>query len=190
MALDRAGERIEEGRLPAAGATGDQQVRADLNAGPQKGRSLDRKRAEPDQVVQRIRTRRELTNPEPRAIHRDWRQNYGQPRAIHQPDFGHRLAEIERPANAREERRDGAQEVVLVVKAVVGHQDPALAFDIDRIRGVDHDFGQARFAHELLYELEGRRHLRGDRPRGRRRSHDHGISVTERATTVYPPNGL
>ena len=151
---DAGRQGVEQGRLAAARAAGDQQVRANLDAGPQERGRLDGQAAEPDQVVEPEGARRELADGEHRSVDRDRREHDGEPGAVWQANFQDRIAGVEPAAGGRDQRFDGGHEVVFVSELPVRHKDPTVALDVDRVGPVDHDLGQAGVAEQRQDRLE------------------------------------
>ena len=154
VARDAAGETVEQGRFPAAGAAGDQQVGARPDARLEKPGGFHGERAEADQVSELVGRGGKPANGEHRPIDRNRGQHHRHPGAVRQAGLEHGIAGLKAPADTRDQGVDRGQKLVFVGKSPVGQQDPAFPLNVDGVGSVDHDLGQARIPQKVADRLE------------------------------------
>jgi hypothetical protein len=154
--VDEGRHGVQQGRLSAAGASGDQHVATALDDAAQELGELLRQTADLDELVHVDRHACELADREQRAVDRERRDDCIDARAIGETRVDHRGGLVHVPAHGRDDLVDDAQEVRIVLEAHPGrHQEP-LVLDEDPLVGVDQDVGDRVVLQQGLQRAESR----------------------------------
>ena len=152
------GEHVEERRLAGAGAAADHAVEARLNRRAQKvhhGRAARRRSRSGRPRVRRCLPKRRIVSVVPSIA-------TGSMIALTREPSRKRASTIGEDSSMR--RPSGVMMRSMIrrswrafVKRLVGALDHAVALDVDRVRPVDHDFGDVRILHEVFERSEAER---------------------------------
>ena len=140
---DEPRAHIEESRLSGTGPARHQDVGSCEHARLDEGGGLLGQRPEPDQVGDLVRILAELSNRENRTVQRHRRDGRVDAGSVEQARIHERCAGVDSPPDRGADGVDDPHEMGIVVEADVGEQDLALALDVDHLRSVDHDLGEA-----------------------------------------------
>ena len=171
LVADEPRQGIQEGRLAAARAAGDEDAEPCANeAGEQL---LDRRgdRTVGDQPVEVVGHRRKLADRDQRAVHRERRDDGVDPRSVGQPRIHHRARLVDAAADPRDDLVDDPEQVLLVLEFHLRRLELPLlprhvlfAGQEHAGRGGDGDADE-RDAHQQLDDAEARRASAGLRYR-------------------------
>ncbi len=151
---DERRQDVEHGRLPGAGAAGDEDVEAGLHAGLQELEHVRGGSAEADQVLDRERGRGELPDGEHGTDQREGRDDGVHAGAIGQAGVDHRARLVDATADGRDDALDDLHHVLVVLEGDIGHLQPTLTLDVDLLRPVDHHFRDGLVSQERLERAE------------------------------------
>ena len=151
---DERGEDVQGGRLAGAGAAGDEDVQARLDAGPEELEHLGRGGAEADQVVHGEGGGRELPDRDDRPDERQGRDDGVDAGAVGEAGVHHRRRLVHAAADRGDDPIDDPHHVVVVLEDDVRELELAGALDVDLARPVDHDLRDGLVAEERLQRTE------------------------------------
>ena len=151
---DERRQDVEQRRLAGAGAAGDDDVQARLDARAQEVDHLGRRGPEADQVVRRHRRGRELADGDHGPDERDGRDDDVDARAVDEAGVDHRRRLVDAPADRRDDALDDAHHVIVVLERHVGQLDLAAALDVHLARAVDHHLSDRLVAQQRLQRAE------------------------------------
>ena len=110
----------------------------------------------PDQVVHRVRRRRELADGDDGADERERLDDRVDARAVGEARVDARARLVDPAAHRRDDPVDDAQDVLVVEERRVDAQDLAAALDVDVVGAVDHHLGDGLVVEERLDRAEAR----------------------------------
>src|SRR5262245_28623716 len=151
---DERGEDVERGRLDRAGTAGDEDVQAGLHARAEEVEHVGGRGAEPDQVVDGERRRRELPDRDHRPDERQRRDDRVDAGAVGQAGVDHRRRLVDAATDRGDDPVDDPHDVVVVLEDDVRELELAGPLDVDLARSVDHDFRDRLVAEEGLQRAE------------------------------------
>ena len=167
------GQHVEQRGLAGAGAAGDDDVQLGLDAGVEQFGHFRGQRAEVDEVPDRQRHLAELTDGQ-RGTADGQRRNHGvDAGAVLQPRVHEGRRFVDAPAHLGDDALNDLAQVVLGAEPGFGQGELAVAFHIDLVHPVHHDFGDGRIVEEPLQRTVAqarRRRRRGPAGSARRRS--------------------
>ncbi len=144
-------QHVEERRLAGAGAAGDDDVLALLDADLEKRRHRCRQRAVADQVVGVELASCELADGQRRALERERRDDRVDARAVFQPRVDHRRRLVDAAAERRDDALDDAHHGAIARKRCTVLHKATEALDVDLVEAIDHDLGHS-FVGEQVFE--------------------------------------
>src|SRR2546425_2254284 len=150
LVRDERGQAVEKGRLPRAGAAGDEDVEPRAHHGAQHGHHLGRERAQAQHILDRERGPAEAPDGEQRPVEGERRDDGIHARAVGQARVHHGRALVDAPTHPRHDAVDDLQQVLVIAEDDRRRLEPAESLDVDLTRGVDQDVGDVRVAQERL----------------------------------------
>ena len=150
VARDEARQHVQQRRLPGTGPAADHDVQAPAHAQVDEVRDLRRERAERDEVVDGVRILRELSDRHERPADRERVHDHVHAGAVGQARVDHGVRLVDTPADLAHDLVDDAAHVRLVDETHRGLLDAPRALDVDMRGTVDHDFGDAAVAQQLV----------------------------------------
>ena len=141
---------VQERRLPGAGSARDHRVELPANARVEKVRDLRRQRPEVDEIVDGVGLLREPADRQERTADRHRVDHRVDARAVEQSGVDHRRRLVDAPADLADDLVDRPAQVVLVDELDIGALELAAPLDVDHLRAVHHDFGDARVVQEAV----------------------------------------
>src|SRR3954452_16970862 len=151
---DERREHVQRGRLARAGTAGHEDVQAGLHARAEEVEHVGRGGAEPDEVVDRERRRRELPDGDDGADQRQGRDDRVDARAVGEASVDHRARLVDPAPDGGDDPVDDAHDVVVVLEDDVRQLELAGPLDVDLPRPVDHDLRDGLVAEEGLQRTE------------------------------------
>ena len=151
---DERRDHVQRGGLARPSPARDEDVEPGLDAGLQELEHLRRRRSEVDQVVDRVRPRRELPDGDDGPDEGEGLDDRVDARAIGQAGVHPRARFVDPPAERGDDAVDDPEDVFVVQEDAVDAVDLAGPFDVDAGRPVDHDLGDGLVAQEGLQRPE------------------------------------
>src|SRR6478752_339913 len=151
---DKRGEDVQRRRLAGAGAAGDEDVQAGLHAGAEEVEHVRSRGAEPDEVVDGERRRRELPDRDHGPDERQRRDDRVDAGAVGQAGVDHWRGLVHAATDRRDDPVDDPHDVVVVLEDDVRQLELARSLDVDLARAVDHDLRDRLVAEEGLQGAE------------------------------------
>ncbi len=153
VAGDEAGEGVEQGGLPAAGAAGDDDVEAGPDEGGEQHQQVFVEGAELDQLGEGVGAR-EAADGEGGAGQGERRDDDVDAFAGGEPGVDHGVGLVDAAVDGGDDAFDGLHQ--LLVRGEPHRQllDAARSFDEDRVGSVDHDLGDGRVFEEWFEDAE------------------------------------
>ena len=147
---DEARQHVEEGRLPGAGPTRDDDVRLCKHGSFEKSEARLVCRTEPDQVVHLIWVAGKLADRQQRAVQRERPDHGVHSGSVRKAGVTQRRALVDAAADSADDELDDVEQLVFVHELDVGEDDLARHLDVDVVVAVDHDFGDAVLSDQRL----------------------------------------
>ena len=152
-----AREHVEQRRLAAAGAAGDDDVLARHHRAREKARHAGVERPVRDEVLHRERRRGKLANRDARAADGERPDDRVDARAVLEARVDERRRLVDPPPEGRHDTLDDGSHALVVGEAGARLDDAPSRLDVDRARVDDHDLGHRRVGEEALERPEAQR---------------------------------
>ena len=151
---DERRQDVQRRRLARAGATGDEDIEFRLDARLEEREHVGRGGSESDQVVDRKRRGRELSDRDDRPHQGQRLDDRVHPRPVGETRVDARAGLVDPPAKRGDDPVDDPQDVLVVEEGRIDPLDLSVALDVDVGRAVDHDLGDSRVGEERLQRPE------------------------------------
>src|SRR4030081_3740543 len=149
------GQDVQQSRLAGAGATRDQDVESRPHARAEEGHQFRARRAEAvDDIGRSPLLLGELSDREARTFERDGRNDHVDTRAVLQARVTDRSRLVDATADKAHDAVDHLSHLPLRFERHRRQRRLAAFFDIDLLRVVGHDFGDARVCEQRLERTE------------------------------------
>ena len=150
VARDERREHIEKRRLAGAGATRDEDVHLGAHRRIEHRRDFAGERAEPDEVVARVRGARELSDRERRAVDGQRRDDRIDAGAIVEPGIHKRRGFVDATTDPRDDSFDDAAKLWLAGEPMRRLHQSTVPLDIELVESIDHDLADGRVLEQRL----------------------------------------